>query len=101
MFGLWGAASLFSCQNWQPTRHLLPSPAATGSNPILVVGTIHDPATPYAGAQHLATALTTGVLLTWNGQGHTAYLKSNCIDTKVDNYLVNKTVPPPNTICPA
>ncbi len=66
-----------------------------------MVGTIHDPATPYAGAQHLATALTTGVLLTWDGQGHTAYLKgSDCIDDAVDTYLVSRTVPAAGTVCP-
>ena len=49
-----------------------------------MIGNIHDPATPYAGAQHLAAALTTGVLLTWNGQGHTSYLRgSSCIDDAV------------------
>ncbi|MCL2780519.1 MAG: alpha/beta hydrolase, partial [Actinomycetia bacterium] len=93
MFGLWAASSLFSCQQWQPNRHLLPPPSAAGSKPILVIGTIHDPATPYHGAQVLADALGTGVLLTWDGQGHTAYGKSDCIDTKVDYYLVNGTVP--------
>jgi pimeloyl-ACP methyl ester carboxylesterase len=101
MFGVWGASSLFSCQSWQPVRHVPPLPSAAGSAPILVVGTIHDPATPYSGAQHLTTVLTTGVLLTWNGQGHTAYLKSDCIDTAVDSYLVNKTLPAAGTVCPA
>ena len=102
MFGLWNASSLYACADWQPTRHVLPPPAATGSAPILVIGTIHDPATPYSGAQHLATALTTGVLLTWDGQGHTAYLRgSECIDSAVDAYLVKGTVPAAGTVCPA
>ena len=101
MFGLWGAVSLFACEDWQPVRHVLPPPSAAGSGPILVVGNIHDPATPYAGAQHLAAALTTGVLLTWNGQGHTAYLRgSDCIDDAVNAYLVNETLPPVGTVCP-
>jgi hypothetical protein len=101
MFGLWGASSLFACQDWQPTRHPLPAVTATGSTPILVVGSTHDPATPYSGAQHLATALTTGVLLTWQGQGHTAYLKSTCITDQVDAYLVDQTVPVVGSTCPA
>jgi pimeloyl-ACP methyl ester carboxylesterase len=102
MFGLWNAGSLYACTDWQPTRHVVPPPAATGSAPILVVGTIHDPATPYSGAQNLATALTTGVLLTWNGQGHTAYLQgSACINNAVDAYLVKGTLPAAGTVCPA
>ena len=94
-------ATLFSCEDWQPVRHVLPPPSAAGSPPILVVGTTHDPATPYSGAQHLAAALTTGVLLTWEGQGHTAYLKSECIDTAVDAFLVSQKVPAVGTTCPA
>jgi pimeloyl-ACP methyl ester carboxylesterase len=101
MFGAWGAAALFQCQSWQPVRHPVPPVTATGAPPILVVGTTHDPATPYAGATHLAAALTTGQVLTWQGQGHTAYTKSTCIDTKVDNYLVTTMMPPAGTVCPA
>jgi pimeloyl-ACP methyl ester carboxylesterase len=101
MFGLWGASSLFLCQSWQPVRHQLPAPSAVGSAPILVIGTIHDPATPYAGAGNLAKALTTGEVLTWNGEGHTAYTKSDCIDEKVNAYLIDATLPPVGTVCPA
>jgi pimeloyl-ACP methyl ester carboxylesterase len=101
MFGLWSATTLFQCQSWQPVRHPLPLPTAKGSSPILVVGTINDPATPYSGTQHLATALTTGEVLTWEGQGHTAYGKSKCIDSAVDNYLVDQTMPDVGTVCPA
>ena len=101
MFGVWATGSLFSCQSWQPNRTVVPTQSAVGSAPILVVGTIHDPATPYVGATNLAKTLTTGQVLTWDGQGHTAYGKSACIDTKVDTYLVTTTMPPVGTVCPA
>jgi len=101
MFGVWAASSLFSCQSWQSERHVLPTESAAGSAPILVIGTIHDPATPYVGAANLAKTLTTGQVLTWDGQGHTAYTKSSCIDQKVDAYLVSATMPAPGTVCPA
>ncbi|SOD74052.1 alpha/beta hydrolase family protein [Jatrophihabitans sp. GAS493] len=101
MFGLWSATALFGCQAWQPIRHLLPAPSAVGSKPILVIGTLHDPATPYASTQALATALGSGVVLSWDGQGHTAYGRgSDCIDSKVNAYLIDGTLPPPNTVCP-
>ncbi|MBV9592970.1 MAG: alpha/beta fold hydrolase [Actinobacteria bacterium] len=102
LFGVWGANELFECDGWPPSGHPLPPATATGSKPILVIGNTHDPATPYAGAQHLTTALTTGVLLTWQGQGHTAYLSgSTCIDSKVNAYLINGTTPAVGTVCPA
>src|SRR5205823_7094359 len=59
LFGEWFAMSLVQCESWQPHRHPVPSESAAGSRPILVVGNLHDPATPYQGAVHLARTLTT------------------------------------------
>lgn len=99
LFGLWSAASLFQCQAWPEQREPIPPETAAGSAPIVVVGNLHDPATPYAGAVHMAATLGTGVLLTWNGQGHTSYGQSACIDDKVNAYLINGTVPAAHTTC--
>jgi hypothetical protein len=100
MFGLWSAASLFSCQQWQPDRTVPPKPTAPSSaNTVLVVGNLHDPATPYQGAVDLTAALGNGVLLTWEGEGHTAYLRSSCVDEVVDRYLVDLAVPEAGRRC--
>ena len=53
--------------------------SADGAPPILVVGTTGDPATPYQWAVNLAKQLSSGVLLTREGEGHTAYGDSACI----------------------
>jgi pimeloyl-ACP methyl ester carboxylesterase len=99
LFGLWTAPTLFQCQAWPKKREPVPPETAVGSAPIVVVGNLHDPATPYAGAVHMASTLRTGVLLTWNGQGHTSYGQSPCIDDKVNAYLINGTVPAAHTTC--
>jgi pimeloyl-ACP methyl ester carboxylesterase len=99
LFGLWSAPSLFQCQAWPKKREPVPPETAAGSAPIVVVGNLHDPATPYAGAVHMASTLGNGVLLTWNGQGHTSYGQSPCIDDKVNAYLINGTVPAAHTTC--
>lgn len=100
LFGLWSAPTLFQCQAWPKQREPVPPETAAGSPPILVVGNLHDPATPYAGAEHMASTLRTGVLLTWNGEGHTSYGEgSACIDTKVNAYLIKQTVPAAHTRC--
>ena len=65
---------------------------ADASGPILVVGTTRDPATPYAWSQRLATELAHGHLLTYDGDGHTAYGRSDCVDKTVDAYLLKGTV---------
>ncbi|MDP9117054.1 MAG: alpha/beta hydrolase [Actinomycetota bacterium] len=101
MFGLWAAASLFSCQQWQATRAPVPLPAAATPQKVLVIGNLHDPATPYQGAKDLTTALGNAELLTWDGEGHTSYLQgSSCIDSDVNAYLVSGTLPPVATTCP-
>ncbi|WP_238335794.1 alpha/beta hydrolase [Serinicoccus kebangsaanensis] len=74
--------------------------SAAGADPILVIGTTRDPATPYEWAEGLAETLDSGVLLTYDGDGHTAYGRSNdCIDDVVDAYLLEGTVPEEGTTC--
>lgn len=101
MFGLWAAGSLFSCQQWQPARTPVPLPKAATPNPVLVVGNLNDPATPYQGAIDLAKTMGNAQVLTWDGEGHTSYLEgSDCIDKAVNEYLIEIKLPPKNTTCP-
>ena len=104
---LFGPPLLWSslpCAYW-PVR---PSPVLGASaghariaTPVLVVGDLKDPATPYAWAVALARWLRPAVLLGWNGEGHTSYMEgSSCVDDAVDAYLINLTVPRNGTICP-
>lgn len=73
---------------------------AKGAAPIVVVGTTGDPATPYRWAQGLAKTLDSGVLLTYEGEGHTAYSADNtCIAKAVGGYLVDGDVPDDGTTC--
>src|SRR5215472_4993530 len=73
---------------------------AAGAAPILVVGTIRDPATPYAWAQALASQLASARLLTYNGDGHTAYRRgSSCVDSAVDAYFLWGTLPQARLVC--
>jgi pimeloyl-ACP methyl ester carboxylesterase len=100
---LFGAAIVWgslACAYWPVPAYPLPRIRAAGARPILVLGTLRDPATPYRWAQALAGDLASGVLLGWNGDGHTAYGEgSACVDTIVNNYLINLTVPRSGTIC--
>ena len=101
MFGLWAAASLFSCQQWQPDRTPVPMPTAPTAHPVLVIGNLHDPATPYQGAVDLARVMGNAELLSWDGEGHTSYLQgSSCVDDYVNAYLVDEKLPPKATTCP-
>jgi pimeloyl-ACP methyl ester carboxylesterase len=100
----WGAFLAWSelpCAYWPVKTDNVPGPiTATGSGPIVVVGTTRDPATPYAWAQGLAKELANGHLLTYVGDGHTAYRRgSPCIDKAVDAYLLRGDVPKDGLRC--
>ncbi|RYB93743.1 alpha/beta hydrolase [Nocardioides oleivorans] len=71
-----------------------------GAAPILVLGTTRDPATPLKWAEALSAQLDSGVLVTRDGDGHTAYNAGNdCINAVVEDYLVDGTVPDDGTTC--
>jgi hypothetical protein len=65
-----------------------------------VVGTTNDPATPYQWAVNVSKELQNGHLVTYKGEGHTAYNKSNsCVNNAVDDFLVDGTVPESDPHC--
>jgi hypothetical protein len=66
----------------------------------VVVGTTGDPATPYENTAELAKMLGTGQVLTWEGEGHTAYPSTKCIVDAVDGYLIDLQVPKAGLRCP-
>jgi pimeloyl-ACP methyl ester carboxylesterase len=100
-FGAFLAWSTLPCAFWPVPAEGKPAAVhAAGAGPILVVGTTRDPATPYASAKHLAAELDSGRLLTYDGDGHSAYEEgSACIDAAVDAYLVAGTLPAAGTRC--
>lgn len=100
LFGKWSAPELFLCQSWPAVRTVPPRPAAATRETVLVLGNLHDPATPYRGARDLAKVMGNAEVLTWDGQGHTSYLRgSSCIDRYVDDYLISAHLPPDATVC--
>ncbi len=55
-------------------------------------------------AQHVAKLLQNGHLVTYHGDGHTAYNKGTskgqlCVNNAVDNFFVNGTVPATDPEC--
>ncbi|WP_243717179.1 alpha/beta hydrolase [Actinomadura darangshiensis] len=97
-FVVWGG---LPCVYWPVQTKQEPKPVtAKGAPPIVVIGTIRDPATPYKWAQSLADQLSSGVLLTYDGDGHTAYLQGNsCITKATDDYLITADPPKDGTTC--
>ncbi|WP_442935318.1 alpha/beta hydrolase [Micromonospora sp. CPCC 206061] len=100
LFGAPLAVGLLPCAFWPAKRDPYPTGAATGAPPIVVVGTTGDPATPYEQTAKLASMLGVGVVLTWEGEGHTAYPQTNCVNDAVDKYLIDLSPPPAGQRCP-
>jgi len=101
VFGRGFAWAALNCGYWSQRPSGRPHRiAASGADPILVVGTTRDPATPYRWARGLAGQLSSGRLLTYRGDGHTAYLRGgSCINTAVDTYLLKGKAPANGKSC--
>ncbi len=88
------------CAYWPVPPARTPAPvAAPGAPPIVLVGTTGDPATPYAWAQAVSRQLSSSVLVTRTGQGHTGYLVSACVSKAVNAYLLSLTPPAAGLHC--
>ncbi|MFG2503429.1 alpha/beta hydrolase [Streptomyces sp. NPDC048441] len=89
--GVYGTSSVtdeLTCEDWPAGTQRPHKVRAEGVPPVLVVGTTGDPATPYEEAESLADQFPGGMLLTYEGLGHTAYGRSNaCVTDAVDAYL--------------
>ncbi len=100
-FGWWAGREPF-CAGWPwNARQFVGSVrnAAAEAEQMLVIGTTGDPATPYVSSESLAQRLD-ATLLTYEGEGHAAYGRSNqCIIDAVDGFLVEGVMPEPGTRC--
>ena len=98
LFGPYLAYGGLVCQYFGTPQATEVVPTKT-ANPIVIIGTTGDPATPYEWAQGLHRILTNSVLISLTGQGHTGQGQGNkCVDGQVDDfYLENKT--PMRTTC--
>ena len=100
-FGAFFAYGGASCKDWPYKSTRTPAPVEySGSAPIVVIGTTGDPATPLEWAQSLRKQLENAALITWEGEGHTAYGRSNtCVSTAVDDYFVDGKLPQDGLQC--
>ena len=70
------------------------------TDPILIVGTTRDPATPYKWAKALTEIFEGSTLITLDGDGHTGHGRgSTCVDSAVDRYLLTGVTPKSPLYC--
>ena len=90
------------CASWPATaadRYTGPWNHRT-ANPVLVINTTHDPATPYRSAVAMADQLARARLLTVDGYGHGVVGTSTCADAAESRYFIDLALPPKGTKCP-
>jgi len=69
------------------------------TNPVLVIGNYHDPATQYEFARRMSRELGNARLLTVDAFGHCVLGKSLCADRIAARYLTELAMPDPGTVC--
>ncbi|MEI8080715.1 MAG: alpha/beta hydrolase [Actinomycetes bacterium] len=88
----WGVQPCFSWP-FQTSR----TPAGLRSatlRPVLLIGGLHDPNTPYQWAQQMTKQFRHGRLLTWTGFGHGATTRADpCVNNQAADYLVTGRLP--------
>lgn len=88
-----GAANIWSvipCITWPRLSTPTIGPLQISMNvPALVVGTTGDPATPVAWAREMAAQIPGAGLLIFEGEGHTAYPGSTCVDNLVEGFFID------------
>jgi hypothetical protein len=89
----------YSCALWPVKPAIKIDVTGKGAGPIVVIGTTGDPATPLESTRKMAAALEQGFLLVVEANKHTGYGANECINTAVDSYLIDLTVPVNDTIC--
>ncbi|MFD4276836.1 alpha/beta hydrolase [Streptomyces cyaneofuscatus] len=100
VYGTAGVTAELTCRDWPSGGRSPHRVDAEGVPPVLVVGTTGDPSTPYAEAVSLAEQFPQGMLLTYEGLGHTAYGRGGtCVTAKVDAYLVKRERVRPGATC--
>jgi pimeloyl-ACP methyl ester carboxylesterase len=97
IFGPYLAYGGLTCKYFGQSQEVTVAPTKT-TNPIVVIGTTGDPATPYEWAQGLNKLLTKSVLISLTGEGHTGQGQGNaCIDDQIDDFYLTGKAPTTST----
>ena len=93
LFGPYLAYGGLTCKYFGQSQGDIIAPTKT-TNPIVVIGTTGDPATPYEWAQGLNKVLTNSILVSLTGEGHTGQGQGNaCVDDQIDDFFLTGKAP--------
>ena len=97
LFGPYLAYGGVTCKFFNQDIEVTIEPMTT-ANPVIVIGTTGDPATPYEWARGLSELLTNSRLISLTGEGHTGQGQGNaCIDGQIDDFYLTGKAPTTST----
>ncbi|CAL9644449.1 alpha/beta hydrolase [Streptomyces sp. Tu 3180] len=101
VFGRYRLAQVLMCYGRpRGTDYIRERVKDLGTPKMLLVGTRGDPATPYRWTVETAERLgDAAVVLDNRGEGHTGYGSSECVQRKVDDFLLYGSLPPSGSSC--
>ena len=90
------------CHGWGHTSKTKPVDVdVDATNPVLVIGILHDPQTPYPWSKALVSRLRNSHLLSVDMYGHGATGPNSCTTSKVNDYFVKGALPSDGEVCAA
>jgi pimeloyl-ACP methyl ester carboxylesterase len=99
VFGPYLANSGISCKYFKGIKQPIKIDQIK-TTPIIVIGTLRDPATPYSWAVALHKLITNSRLITLDGDGHTGHGRgSTCVDKTVDTFFLTGKIPATDQKC--
>lgn len=88
-----------SCAPLMPNV-VAPTLSFTGDAPVLVIGGLNDPATPFRWSQEMTEKMGANArLLTFTGEGHSQTITSSCVTDWEAQAIVDLTLPDEGAIC--
>jgi pimeloyl-ACP methyl ester carboxylesterase len=99
LFGAVFARQLLVCGPWPVPVQTKVEPV-TSAPPVLVLSTADDPVTPGQGTERAAQQLPEGVVVSWQGGGHGALIRSECATNAASGFLTSGEMPKSGTVCP-
>jgi pimeloyl-ACP methyl ester carboxylesterase len=105
----WMAPTLRTHFAWVPISMCSAWPAATANPqhrldidiPVLVLNSLHDPATGYEWARNVTRQIDRARLLTYEGWGHGVIDRTECTEAVSATYLIDLRLPARGARCPA
>jgi pimeloyl-ACP methyl ester carboxylesterase len=101
VFGGLLAQRLLWCSQWPVRTDPLPDLEIPNAPPMLLISTAADPVTPEKGTTRAADQLTGAHRIAWQGAGHGAVGRSDCVDDNVARFLIDGKIPRDGVNCPA